>query len=205
MLTDSLPDWTGETVVCIASGPSLVADDVEYCRGKARVIAINDNWRLAPWCDMLYAGDKDWWLRYWDEGVSDLSCHKVSQDRQGHDTEIKPGVVILAGAPGYTLCSNRWHLHWGGNSGFHAIQVAYHCGCRRVLLLGYDMKKGSNNERHWFGNHPQGLHKESPYWMWLQAFKVAAAQTTELGLTIINCSRDTAIKWIPRAKLQEIL
>src|SRR5690349_14752114 len=37
---DSTPRWAGETVVCLATGPSLTAEDVASCRGKARVIAI---------------------------------------------------------------------------------------------------------------------------------------------------------------------
>ena len=33
----------GGTVVCLGGGPSLHADDVDYCRGKATVVAINDS------------------------------------------------------------------------------------------------------------------------------------------------------------------
>jgi len=40
--------WPGETFVCLASGPSLTQADVDYCRGKARVIAIKDVLHLAP-------------------------------------------------------------------------------------------------------------------------------------------------------------
>ena len=54
----------GGTVVCLGGGPSLHADDVAYCRGKATVIAINDSWRLAPWADALIASDAAWWQHY---------------------------------------------------------------------------------------------------------------------------------------------
>ena len=53
--------WEGETVVCLASGPSLTPADVEYVRGKARVIVINTTVLLAPWADVLYACDARWW------------------------------------------------------------------------------------------------------------------------------------------------
>jgi hypothetical protein len=44
------------TVVCLASGPSLVAEDVDYVRGKATVLAINDAIRLAPWAEAICNG-----------------------------------------------------------------------------------------------------------------------------------------------------
>lgn len=53
-----------DTIVCVASGESLTRADVNYCRGKARVLAINDNYRIAPWADWLYACDGRWWDVY---------------------------------------------------------------------------------------------------------------------------------------------
>src|SRR5690606_36428084 len=83
------------TVVCIASGPSLTADDVETVRrwrqeaqgehagagqdasaggpdrewagGPVGVVVTNTTFRAAPWADVLYAMDRAWWLRYLDE------------------------------------------------------------------------------------------------------------------------------------------
>ncbi len=202
----ALTDWTGDTVVCIASGPSLTQEDVDYCRGKARVLVINDNYRLALWADMLYAGDKRWWDYHWDK-VRDLPCHKVSQDSNGKTGKIQHDVFVFHGIPGYTLSTEQGTLHWGGNSGFQAIQVAYQLGCRKVLLLGYDMCLGPNGEKHWFGDHPHGtgLNQSSPYEMFRQGYKVAAAQAPQIGLALINCSRETAIKEIPRAALRKVL
>jgi len=49
------------TFVVVASGPSLTREDVEYCRDKAKVIVVNDCYRLAPWADICYASDYDWY------------------------------------------------------------------------------------------------------------------------------------------------
>ena len=49
--------WAGDTCCILATGPSLTPDQAEYAKGKARVIAVNDAWRLAPWADILYACD----------------------------------------------------------------------------------------------------------------------------------------------------
>ena len=76
--------WSGETVVVIATGPSLTAEDVDYCRGKARVIAINDAYTLAPWADALYATDAKWW--HWHRGVASFTGAKWSMEHSAWGT-----------------------------------------------------------------------------------------------------------------------
>ena len=71
-------DWIGETVVCIGGGPSLTLADVTSIAGKARVIAINDAYRMAPWADMLYACDLKWWR--WHDGAPYFLGEKWTQD-----------------------------------------------------------------------------------------------------------------------------
>jgi hypothetical protein len=56
--------WT--TAVCIASGPSLDAEQTDFVSslrdwGCCNVIAVNDAWTLVPNADVLYAGDLSWW------------------------------------------------------------------------------------------------------------------------------------------------
>ena len=48
--------WPGETVAILGGGPSLTPADVDFCRDKARVIAIKEAHRLAPY---LPAGPGD--------------------------------------------------------------------------------------------------------------------------------------------------
>src|SRR5690606_18678370 len=60
-----------QSVVCIASGPSLNKEDCEQVRrwrevaaeaGEARgVVVANTTFRLCPWADALYAMDRAWW------------------------------------------------------------------------------------------------------------------------------------------------
>jgi hypothetical protein len=53
--------FAGKAIVCLGGGPSLTQAQVDACRGRAHVIAINDAFRLAPWADVLYACDWQWW------------------------------------------------------------------------------------------------------------------------------------------------
>ena len=46
-------------------------------------------------------------------------------------------------------------VHFGGNSGFQAINLAFLWGATRIILLGFDCKAVAGKD-HWFGQHPQG-------------------------------------------------
>ena len=54
--------WPGECVAILGGGFSLTQAQVDHCRGRCRVIAINRAFKLAPWSDWLYGCDSD---RFW--------------------------------------------------------------------------------------------------------------------------------------------
>ncbi len=72
----SWPDWSGETVVIVATGPSAAEAPLISVRDRAKIIAIKSSWRLAPWADMLYGCDKGWWIE--NRGVPKFKGLKVS-------------------------------------------------------------------------------------------------------------------------------
>jgi hypothetical protein len=183
--------WPGETVVVIATGPSLTADDVDYCRGKARVIAINDATRLAPWADALYATDAKWW--HWHKGVPEYTGPKWSLEHsQWHNTRaLYPDVQRLRNTgPG------------GRNSGYAAINLAVHYGASKIVLLGYDMQ-AVKGKSHFFGEHPQK--NTSPYAQFRQAFTTLVKPLAKLGIEIVNCSRNSVLTAFPKAELRDTL
>lgn len=190
--------WTGSTVVCLGGGPSLTADDVAYCRGKAAVIAINDAYRLAPWADVLYACDAKWWD--WHQGVPGFTGLKFALQDEAAQW---PGVTVLRNTGAHGLEHDPGGLRTGKNSGYQAINVAVHMGATRIVLLGYDMQAPAHGPSHWFGEHPNRV--RSTYAMFLAAFPALAAPLQALGISVINCSRETALDVFPRQPLAEVL
>ena len=140
--------WPGETVVCIGGGPSLTIQQIDMVyRANSNVIAINDAYRMAPWADVLYASDKNWWD--WHEGVQGFEGVKVglrgSKDGTGYEGEWN-GVdwhdvraMAYNGDDGLEVRDSRF-LRTGSNSGYQAINLAVHFGAKRIILLGYDMQ-----------------------------------------------------------------
>lgn len=186
--------WQGDTVLCIASGPSLDTDDIEYARGKCRVIAINNNYELAPWADILYACDLYWWDTY---KATDFQGIKYTQDKAAAQ---KYNLNYIKSETGHGLSSAADKIHTGSNSGAQAINLAYLLGAKRILLTGYDMKIAKSGATHWFGSHPNNT--VSPYAKFIQSFEQIAKQNL---VEIINCTRDTALNCFPKMKIQEAI
>ena len=195
-------DWPGETVVVIATGPSLTAEDVDYCRGKARVIAINDAIRLAPWADALYATDAKWWN--WHRGVPDYTGPKWSMNHSqwGRTRALYTDVQLLRNTGHACLEHDPTGLRNGRNSGFAAINLAVHYGAGRIILLGYDMQK-RGGKSHFFGEHPQK--SSSPYPQFRAAFETLVKPLAKMRIPIVNCSRNSVLICFPKAELRDTL
>lgn len=190
--------WPGETVVCIASGPSLTQEDCDFVRGKARVIVVNTSYQRAPWADALYACDEIWWR--WHKGVPEFQGLKFAMNRTAARW---PGVTVLKnlGADGLSL--NPTGLKHGKNSGYAAIGLAVLLGASRILLLGYDMQRGPHGEAHWHPNHPN--HRENPFPQWLRLFGTLVAPLQQARVEVINCTRRTALECFPRQPLRDAM
>lgn len=93
----------------------------------------------------------------------------------------------------------------GGFSGHQAINLAYSLGATEIYLLGYDCK-GTEERRHFFGNHPEGLSNPTgPRLMeWAAALAALAHDAEQLGVKIVNCSRDTALTCFPRMTIDDV-
>jgi hypothetical protein len=190
--------WPNSTIVCLATGPSLTPEDVNYCRGKAHVIAISDAYKLAPWADVLYSCDAKWWT--W---AHDHKRHPRFAEFQGlkyaltaHSARF-PGVQVLKNTGKDGLERHPAGLRTGRNSGFQAINLAVHLGASRIVLLGYDM-----GGKHFFGNHPDG--SAPPFADCIKRFTTLVAPLAELGIEVINCTRKTALTAFPQRSLMSL-
>lgn len=148
---------------------------------------------------MLYACDQKWWEKYHHEVVeSGFAGELWTQDNRAAQ---RFGLNRMQGtsAPGL----GRTHIHWGGNSGYQAINLAYLWGAARVVLMGYDMQR-TEGKSHWFGDHPKGLSGNSPYATWVQKFDRLSADLKSEGVEVINATRETALTCFPRRPIEMI-
>ncbi|MDK1707024.1 hypothetical protein QOM18_01690 [Serratia marcescens] len=175
-----------DKAIVLGSGPSLCVADVDSAMASGwPVIAVNSTWRMAPGCDVIYAGDREWWDEYHAHITSPAArwtCH--------------PGAAAR-----YRLLL---HVAQGAyNSGMRAVQFAAAQGAKRIILLGFDCSVEAGT--HWHGDHPAGLRNPTPGSpaKWQAHFE---ALTPLLSTTeIINCSRYSRLTLFRRLPLAAAL
>lgn len=198
------PAWAGQTVVCIATGPSLTPEQVEACRGRAKVIAINDAYRLAPWADLIYFCDPKWHGWHKDRPEFKALAGQKCTLRSGRDWPPEDaGIFALEhdGALGLSLKPTK--LRTGTNSGHQALNIAVLSGAKTILLLGYDFKAGAKGRKHFFGDHPDGT--QPPYEMNLRHMKTVVEPAKQHGVRIVNCTPGSAIDCFDSGDIKELL
>ena len=106
----------------------------------------------------------------------------------------------------YGLSSKPTMLLWNLSSGACAINLAFHFGVAKIVLLGYDMRR-IDGEGHWHRDYvPRGgkLPTE-PYKRFLKAFPSISNDLRTAGVEIVNASPGSAIDCIPIVDPEDVL
>lgn len=188
----------GETWVCIATGPSLTREDVDYARQHAAVAVCSDAWRLATDARLMLASDSRWWRKHGDAVNRSFkgqryTCSHVAARRYG------PRYLAIGKHAG--VCLEPDTVANGELTGYRLINLVIHQKPSRILLLGYDHQH-TGGRTHYFGDHPDKWPNCPNLPNQVGFFQQLA---DESPVPIINCSRETALECFPRAELREVL
>ncbi len=165
-----------------------------------RVMVVNCTFRLLPEADVLYAGDLQWWERYGAE-TEGFGGEKWTRDEHA---AVRFGLRCARRRDGSGLCRERGSVHTGGNSGFQAVNLAWHFGARRIVLLGFDMHR--KNGAHWHGDHEGMLSAPASHMpIWRREFRALAADLREEGVKVVNATEGSALDCFPMLPLREAL
>ncbi len=95
-------------------------------------------------------------------------------------------------------------IHTGGNSGHQAINLAYLMGAKKIILLGFDMQR-TGGRTHFHGDH-EGMSNpdDAIFREWVKNFEVMAKDFQEVGVEVLNASRETALTCFPRISISDI-
>lgn len=199
--------WGGPCIVA-APGPSLTPEVADICTNSgARILAVNDAYRLLPGADVLYACDGAWWeVR---GGCSDFkgerwTSHSLSPKNDKTAIADQFGLRVIAGAENVGFSRDPAHIHYGNNSGFQAVNLALLWGADPVILAGFDMRE-IGGRRHFFGEHEAPLRRGSNFAKWIANFAKAAEMLWHPRPTIINATPGSALKCFPMMSLTDAL
>lgn len=197
------PDWTGQTCVIVASGPSARTVPLELARGKAKFIVINHSWQLAPWADVLYAADYGWWRE--SKGCPDFKGLKVAGEIRASREGWGVNFVTIAKGDSRLLLNEPGRIGYGHSSGFQALNLAVQFGVKKIVLVGYDMRL--DNGVHWHGKHGPRMNNptEKLAGIWRSALDRVSDEFKRLGVTVINVSEVSKLESYPKMKFEDAI
>lgn len=189
------PDWSGRTVVCLASGPSLTVEDCEAVRASGYpTIVTNTTFRRCLWASMLFGYDSRWWKAHAKEVVESGFAGRLLCA-----SPIAPnlGVETVHNAP--------W-LRSYPNSGACSIAIAIAGRASRVVLLGFDCAP-MGSRLHWHEDHPPafGMTNCASISAWPRHFRNVARDAEREGVEVVNASRATALRCFRRGSLADLM
>ncbi len=223
--------WPDRTCYIIGGGPSLRLFDIDRLKGQ-RCIAVNEAYTIAPWVDVLFFNDEPWWKRHRTK-LLDFGGLKVTTCEALRD---KPGIKVVErknSPPGIAHHHPTW-IRWNMSSGGAAINLAYHFGVSRIILLGFDMRRvwlcqkcghehdmgtmhsvlaapcpkcGAESDRrhNWHMNHEVRKVGFNPYIEFLKPFPRIASDLRHLGVECINATPGSALQVFPICHPDEVL
>lgn len=155
---------------------------------------------MAPWADVLYACDGDWWDAYINEARQAFAGEMWTQD----DAAAARYKIFRVSGESKVGLGKNWVIHFGGNGGYQLINLVYHFGAKKIILLGFDMQR-TNGLSHHHGDHPGGLNRSLPFKDWLLKFNQLARDLRDEGVEVVNATRETALTCFQKMELKECL
>tara|TARA_R100000657_G_C4680324_1_gene128462 strand:- start:677 stop:1474 length:798 start_codon:yes stop_codon:yes gene_type:complete len=192
--------FLGETVYIIGGGPSLKGFNFSHLAGS-RTIAINKAIIYHMPADVLYWTDGRFYTWYKNEVDSYGGLKFALKPGSQYTSDIR---VLRKGKP-YGIEDDPQTLAHGFNSGYAAINLAYHLGAKRIILLGFDMCDDGTST-HFHDGYPARAAGPHVYEdKFLPGFKSLAASLKERGITVLNASLYSKLNVFPKITLEAAL
>ena len=208
--------WKGSTSYILGGGPSLNQVDLSLIHNK-HCIGVNNSFLLGPWVDVCWWGDMKWLMWHRSELLTKYhglvaSCNTNSNVLSKNSNWIK---FLRRGKP-MGIETRPGFVSWNRNSGCSAINLAYHFGSTRIVLVGFDMSSSPSGVTHWHGGHKKEpvrhgkgkmrkIVKKPPYERFRQTTSFIARDAEKLGVEILNASPVSTIEVFPKVKLKDTL
>lgn len=186
--------WPGSTCFILGGGPSLgllTEEDLSIIK-RRRTIATNNAYKIAPWAEILFFMDHHWHKQH-EIGLASYHGILVSIANQFKDHQrvkwLQRGSKrMLATAP--NMVNN------GNNSGYAAINMAFHLGAHRIILVGFDMRV-VDSEHNFHKDHTRKM-KDSIYVdEYIPNFESLKEPLDKQGVAVFNATPESALKCFP--------
>jgi hypothetical protein len=193
--------WRGETVFVVGGGPSVAGQNIEVLRDR-KLIAINSSYAVASFADMLFFGDGRWWNANRRE-VLDAFKGEIATvaSETSADKEVASRLQILKKTEQWSDDPGAVFVRRTSVTG--AINLGYHRGARRFVLLGIDGGPLSGRTHH----HEPHAWSMPGNWVAEQRkdFEVMNVALKSRGVEVLNASPCSVYDFWPIVKLEDHL
>jgi hypothetical protein len=211
--------WHGETAFVIGGGPSGDSVDWEKLRGR-KVIAVNSSFEKVPFADYLFFGDERW-FRHNKAALANFAGRIVTPSVAANDSDWPKAKKLLRVRRRMPNTTNRRRPFGPGldphpnavvsnrTSVQGAMNLAYHLGVYRIVLVAVDMGRAPDGRTHHHSPHPWKNKPGNLTWDGqLEQLGLIVQPLRERGIVVFNTSPVSRIPdswgWQP-ASLESIL
>ncbi len=201
-------EWAGFDVFIIGGGTSVDYEAVNSLRGRpaSAVMVINSSYLAFPWADSVLFADERWLNREMAERPAHLAEFGKAHEALAifHRPEF-PWIRPLARKTDRGLSKDPHTVHLQTTSTTGAINVAFHRGARRIILVGIDNRDGEVND---YGKFRVHHHEEYPWRRKPETWTVKHAELKSTvpdlaarGIEVINASLISTLDFWRRVDL----
>lgn len=183
-----------ETLFLIGGGPSLKDVDLTpLMKHQDRVLVSNNAFKLFPEAYLAHHTDWCWWE--WNKDQFHLFKGKYcSTTGIGANRNDYPKPFIWLKKEGDSGFSGNFPMIRGNNAGYQLMNIAFILGASQIILLGYDLKHGKNNETQWHKEHLRDTATNLWTERMLPEFNAIARPLAKKGIKVYNANLDSAIR-----------
>jgi hypothetical protein len=185
--------FAGQTVFCLASGPSLADVDLTRLRGR-RIITVNSSCHHAASAgldgELLYFGDETWYRDHL-EAVEAWPGMIVTRWTRAKRLVPRIKLIQMEQRPDFPI-NGAPSIRKGRSSGHAVISLAVAMGAARIVLLGYDMRV-VDGRSHCHDDYSQADHPDLYATEFLPHFDGWNAAALARNVNVVNATPDSAL------------
>ena len=192
------PIFLGDTIYVVGGGPSLKDFNFELLRDKT-VIAVNKAFTRVPFAQVLYWSDTRFY-EWFSKEIDAFTGIKVTCRPEPKRSDVIN--LLNTGKTGLETMS--YGLRDGGNSGYAAMNLAYHLGAKKIVLLGFDMQN-TPKQTHWHDGYVSTADTSTMERLMLPSFDTIVEPLEKRKIKVYNASPDSKITCFPKISIEEAL
>ena len=217
--------YEGETVVIVATGPSITDEQIVHLYdarmlNRIKVITVNNAYQIFPFTDIQVACNDNWWEYYL---LHDPSLRTIKADCWTRYKNIseKYGINYIDSIVKDGLSGDQSVVHINHGSGPMAINFATLYGFKKIILLGHDMKyakdydgknqKVGSTPRHYFGEYPKSMQhfpqsknsidQEGRIVGLIRTYEKMIPDLISMKVDVVNCTPNSALECFRKSDL----